>query len=94
MIKGRQLIQYVIDTSDITLPKKQEATEYLAYLEALHTAAEAMAQASKAFNNVTEIEYEDDEQYLFDQFQTLTKADFIKLIKAVADYEKLIRPQA
>ena len=31
---GRQLLQYIIDVSDIVLVKKQEATEYLAKLEA------------------------------------------------------------
>jgi transcription elongation GreA/GreB family factor len=32
-MKGRALLQYVIDISDITDAKKQEATEYLANLE-------------------------------------------------------------
>ena len=33
-MEGRQLVQYLIDTSDVVLAKKQEATEYLAKLEA------------------------------------------------------------
>jgi len=33
-MKGRQLLQYLIDTSDVVPAKKQEATEYLAKLEA------------------------------------------------------------
>jgi hypothetical protein len=33
-MEGRQLLQYIIDTSDVVLAKKQEATEYLAKLEA------------------------------------------------------------
>ena len=32
-MEGRKLLQYIIDVSDITLAKKQEATEYLAMLE-------------------------------------------------------------
>jgi hypothetical protein len=32
-MEGRQLAQYIIDTSDVVLAKKQEATEYLAKLE-------------------------------------------------------------
>ncbi len=32
-MEGRTLIQYLIDTSDVMLAKKQEATEYLAKLE-------------------------------------------------------------
>jgi hypothetical protein len=32
-MEGRQLLQYLIDTSDVVLAKKQEATEYLAKLE-------------------------------------------------------------
>ena len=32
-MEGRQLLQYLIDTSDVLLAKKQEATEYLAQLE-------------------------------------------------------------
>ena len=32
-MNGRSLLQYIIDTSDILLAKKQEATEYLAQLE-------------------------------------------------------------
>ncbi len=32
-MEGRQLLQYLIDTSDVLLAKKQEATEYLAKLE-------------------------------------------------------------
>lgn len=32
-MKGRALIQYLIDTSDVLSSKKQEATEYLAKLE-------------------------------------------------------------
>jgi hypothetical protein len=32
-MKGRALIQYLIDTSDVVRAKKQEATEYLAKLE-------------------------------------------------------------
>jgi hypothetical protein len=31
-MKGRQLLQHIIDTSDVALAKKQEATEYLAKL--------------------------------------------------------------
>lgn len=33
-MEGRQLLQYIIDTSDVVLAKKIEATEYLAKLEA------------------------------------------------------------
>lgn len=33
-MEGRQLLQYIIDTSDVLLAKKQEATEYLAKIEA------------------------------------------------------------
>ena len=33
-MEGRTLLQYLIDISDITVAKKQEATEYLARLEA------------------------------------------------------------
>jgi hypothetical protein len=33
-MEGRQLLQYLIDTSDVLLAKKQEATEYLAKIEA------------------------------------------------------------
>lgn len=36
-MEGRQLLQYIIDTSDIVLAKKQEATEYLAKLESRPT---------------------------------------------------------
>lgn len=32
-MEGRKLLQYIIDTSDVVLAKKQEATEYLAKLE-------------------------------------------------------------
>ena len=32
-MEGRQLLQYLIDTSDVVLAKKQEATEYLAMVE-------------------------------------------------------------
>ena len=32
-MEGRKLLQYLIDTSDVVLAKKQEATEYLAKLE-------------------------------------------------------------
>ncbi len=32
-MEGRQLLQYIIDTSDVVLAKKQEATEYLAKIE-------------------------------------------------------------
>jgi len=32
-MKGRQLLQYIIDTSDVVLAKRQEATEYLEKLE-------------------------------------------------------------
>ena len=32
-MEGRALLQYLIDTSDVVLAKKQEATEYLAKLE-------------------------------------------------------------
>ena len=32
-MKGRALIQYIIDTSDVVSAKKQEASEYLAKLE-------------------------------------------------------------
>jgi len=38
-IKNRDLLQHIIDTSDVVLEKKQEATEYLAQLEAAATAA-------------------------------------------------------
>jgi len=33
-MEGRQLLQYIIDTSTVMLAKRQEATEYLAKLEA------------------------------------------------------------
>jgi hypothetical protein len=36
-MEGRQLLQYIIDTSDVVLAKKQEATEYLAQLESRPT---------------------------------------------------------
>ena len=32
-MQERKLLQYLIDTSDVTVQKKQEATEYLAELE-------------------------------------------------------------
>lgn len=41
-MEGRALLQYIIDISDVELPKKQEATEYLAALvEAAQPAAGA-----------------------------------------------------
>lgn len=40
-MKGRQLLQYLIDTSDVLLAKKQEATEYLAQLEAAQQGVQA-----------------------------------------------------
>lgn len=43
-MEGRQLLQYLIDTSDVVLAKKQEATEYLAKLE---NAAKQSVQADK-----------------------------------------------
>lgn len=33
-MEGKQLLQYIIDTSDVVLAKRQEATEYLASLRA------------------------------------------------------------
>ena len=40
-MEGRTLLQYLIDISDITVAKKQEATEYLARLEAAAQQAQA-----------------------------------------------------
>jgi hypothetical protein len=34
-MEGRRLLQYLIDTSDVLPAKKQEATEYLAKIEAV-----------------------------------------------------------
>jgi hypothetical protein len=49
-MKGRALLQYVIDISDITDAKKQEATEYLANLE------EAAQQTLKDQKRIAELE--------------------------------------
>ena len=39
---GRRLLQYLIDTSDMVLAKKQEATEYLAKVEKAAQQARAL----------------------------------------------------
>jgi len=40
-MEGRQLLQYIIDTSTVMLAKRQEATEYLAKLEAAQQSVQA-----------------------------------------------------
>lgn len=44
-MEGRKLLQYIIDTSDVVLAKKQEAAEYLDKLE---EAAQRSVQADGA----------------------------------------------
>ncbi len=56
-MEGRQLLQYLIDTSDVVLAKKQEATEYLAKLEnaaqqSVHLTALRRGLAVSIFINV------------------------------------------
>jgi ABC-type ATPase with predicted acetyltransferase domain len=40
-MEDRQLLQYIIDTSTVMLAKRQEATEYLAKLEAAQQSVQA-----------------------------------------------------
>ncbi len=42
-MKGHQLLQYIIDISEVILAKKQEAAEYLAKLEAAQQRVEQTA---------------------------------------------------
>jgi len=51
-MEGRRLLQYIIDTSDVVLAKKQEATEYLAKLERRPTKRAPDARKS-ALKNVS-----------------------------------------
>lgn len=50
-MQERKLLQYLIDTSDVTVEKKQEATEYLAELEEYKKLYNEVAQLLNTANH-------------------------------------------